>query len=279
MPDLNFTAHNVLLDNGEKTMGDRRILLSNSAMWKSVEKSIQLFMPLLGQNNRTLRVVDLGCLEGGYAVQFARAGFDTLGIEAREENLQRCNYVQSHLQLNNLKFVKDDVRNVGNYGPFDIAFCYGLLYHLDNPVQFLKSLSSCTTKLLFLNTHFAATRDLRYSFDVLNRYVLAPLERRIRLLDVKKNFKLSRLTTNEGYQGRWFPEWTEGEQRATVEKLLWSSYNNSRSFWLCKKDLTKALHSAGFTSVFEQFDFTGDLAKDDYTDYHSRTMFVAVKHE
>ena len=70
MPEMNFTAHNILLDNGEKTRGDKRILLSESAMWKSIEKTTRFLIPLLHQENRKLRVVDLGCLEGGYAVQF-----------------------------------------------------------------------------------------------------------------------------------------------------------------------------------------------------------------
>jgi hypothetical protein len=63
-----------------------------------------------------------------------------------------------------------------------------------------------------------------------------------------------------------------------IEKNLEASYNNPKSFWPTKKELTKALHNAGFDSVFEQFDFTGDTTPENYTEYNQRTMFVAVKH-
>jgi len=41
------------------------------------------------------RLVDLGCLEGGYAVEFARDGFDTLGIEVRQSNFKNCQRVKA----------------------------------------------------------------------------------------------------------------------------------------------------------------------------------------
>jgi SAM-dependent methyltransferase len=276
---MNFTGHNILLDNGQTTMGPKETLIADSALWTSIEKTINLFMPQPKADRSHMRVVDLGCLEGGYTVQFARMGFDTLGIEAREENVQKCNYVKSNLSLPNLNFVQDDARNISKYGKFDITLCYGLLYHLNDPFQFLKTLHSCTSRLLFLSTHYAPERDIRYISEPLNKYLIIPLEKRIKRLDYKKNYRLSKLTQNEGYRGRWYTEWNENEEKNTIEKkLLWSSYNNDKSFWLCKKDLTIALHDAGFNSVFEQFDFTGDVAPENYSRYYNRSMFVAVRH-
>lgn len=274
---MNFTAHNVLLDNGKATMGPDKVLLSKSAMWTSIEKSISLFTT--PEERKRMRAVDLGCLEGGYSVELARMGFDTLGIEAREENMQKCNYVKDNVNLPNLHFAMDDVRNLPKYGKFDVNICYGLLYHLNDPVSFLKTVSQCTTKMLFLNTHFAPDRDIRYNLGYINRFVIAPIQKRTKILDYQKNFRLSAIEQNEGYSGRWYREWSKSAGKAKVEKMLWASYNNNRSFWLRKKDLTKVLHDVGFDSVFEQFDYTGDLAPDDYTSRYNRTMFLAIKHK
>jgi SAM-dependent methyltransferase len=275
---MEFTAHNILLNNGKKTLSDKDILLSESAVWKSIVKSLDLFFPGTKEERKKLRVVDLGCLEGGYAVEFAKLGFDTLGIEAREDNLQKCEYVKSNLGLTNVNFVKDDVRNLANYGKFDIVLCYGLLYHLNDPIAFLKTVSECTNKLLFLNTHFATERDIRYGVGFINTYFIAPLQKRTKLFEFTKNHRLSPITTNEGYRGRWMKEWSKGINKSRLEKLLWASYNNDQSFWLCKKDLTMAMHDVGFNSVFEQFDYTGDIMPHNYTHYMNRAMFVAVKH-
>lgn len=273
--DLGYTAHNLLLNNGEKTMGDRQPVMRQSAIWKSIEKTVDLFIE--DSNRETIRVADLGCLEGGYAAEFARMGFEVLGIEARADNIARCKYVKDHLGYSNLHFVQDDVRNIADYGKFDITLCYGLLYHLNDPASFLKILSNSTSKMLLLNTHFAPERDIRYALGFLNRYLIAPLQKRTRFLEYQQNYRLSPLTENEGYKGRWYREWSNTEKQEKIEKMLWASYNNNRSFWLCKKELTKALHSAGFTHVFEQFDFTGDVTPENYTERYNRTMFVAIK--
>lgn len=272
---MNFIAHNILLNTGQKTRGEESKLIAENSWWKAANKTIDLFFP--NTDKHTLRAVDLGCLEGGYAVELARAGFDTTGIEARTENFEKCQFVQQHLDLPNLQFVKDDVRNLSKYGQFDVTFCYGLLYHLDDPAAFLKIISRCTSKLLLLHTHFALEYDLWYEAGTINR-ILAPVQKRIPMLNKRRNYKLSKLTTHEGYKGRWYNEWRKNSDIAKIEKNLEASYNNPSSFWPTKKELTKALHDAGFNSVFEQFDFTGDSTPENYTDYNQRTMFVAIKH-
>lgn len=275
---MNFTAHNILLSNGQKTMGDQQILLNESAEWAAIKKSLDFFYPGSKEERSRIRVVDLGCLEGGYAVEFAKMGFDTVGIEARQENVDNCNMVKESLGLTNLTFVRDDVRNLPQYKQFDIAFCYGLLYHLNDPANFLNIMGQCTSKMLLLNTHFAPEFDIRYKLGPINTYFLAPLQKRMPFLANHKNFRLSGITTNEGYKGRWYNEWSKNEKKAKVEKMLWAAYNNHQAFWLTKKELTKAIHNAGFNSVFEQFDYTGDRIPENYTEYYKRTMFVGIKH-
>jgi len=274
---MKFTAHNILLDNGQKTDGDSSELLAQTPLWTSIQKTIDLFFPRHIVQRNTLSVVDLGCLEGGYSVEFARMGFATLGIEARRENIQKCEFAKSHLNLTNLRFAQDDVRNIAHYGTFDITFCGGLLYHLDNPSAYLSTLSQCTRTMLILHTHYAPEYDYRYGLGLLNRYLLARAKQVLHLKGRKKNWGLSRLTEHEGRKGRWFKEYDKDEKEENIEGFLWSSYNNDRSFWPCKNDLIQILVDVGFDSVFEQFDFVGDIANDNYISYYDRSMFVAIK--
>ncbi|HEY0058620.1 MAG TPA: class I SAM-dependent methyltransferase [Flavisolibacter sp.] len=271
---MNFIAHNILLDNKQKTIPNSPYLIAENSWWRAAKKTINLFIK--EEDKSQLRTVDLGCLEGGYAVEFARMGFQSLGIEAREENISKCNYVKQNLNLPNLSFVKDDVRNLPNYGAFDVTFCYGLLYHLDDPASFLKTMGDCTKKILLLHTHFALEND--YAYDLGISKALSPIQKRLKFLDTRRNYKLSKITTNEGYKGRWYGEWQPNADKQSIEKNLEASYNNPRSFWPTKKELTKMMHAAGFDSVFEQFDFTGDTTTENYTEYNQRTMFVGIKH-
>ena len=72
-----------------------------------------------------IRIADLGCLEGGFAVEFARMGFQVVGIEVRENNIAACNYVKAHTSLPNLRFVHDSAWNIAQHGSFDAIFCCG----------------------------------------------------------------------------------------------------------------------------------------------------------
>lgn len=104
-------------------------------------------------------VADLGCLHGAYAVEFARQGYQTTGIEARAVNLAKCRQRAAEVDLDGLQFVQDDVRNLASHGTFDAVFCCGILYHLDEPAKFLRTLGQVTNKLLIVQTHFAITAN------------------------------------------------------------------------------------------------------------------------
>lgn len=60
------------------------------------------------------RIVDLGCLEGDYTVEFARSGFDALGIEVRQGNFENCQRVKAGTNLSTLEFARDDVLNLAS---------------------------------------------------------------------------------------------------------------------------------------------------------------------
>src|SRR4051794_21918623 len=153
-----FTAHNIVLPDGTQTFPEGA-LLSEAAETKAMLRSMRLLAPPVREDGGRRRVVDLGTLEGGYAVEFARAGYEVLAIEARAGNMAKCEWVAARLDLPNLSFVRGDVRNVAAHGEFDVAFCSGLLYHLDTPSTFLRTLGEVTSRLLVLHTHFAVEDD------------------------------------------------------------------------------------------------------------------------
>jgi len=244
-----FTAHNIRLADGSDTFPSAGILLENNPWFLAVTRSLNALFPTLDG----LRIVDLGCCEGGYAVGFARLGMDVLGIEVRPSNFENCQYVKKHVELPNLQFVMDDVWNLARYGAFDVVFCCGLLYHLDRPREFLRLASASCRRAAIFNTHFAPHGNTDH-------------------------FKLSPECEHEGLRGRWYTESSDltGDRDASK----WSSWNNNRSFWPSRGHLADAIHQAGFPLVFEQLDFLNDIPTAIAREYHAahhRCMFVGAK--
>lgn len=257
IPANAFTAHNIRLDDGQTTMPDIHWTIDQHPVFGATRRVLQLLYPS-GLNGHS--IADLGCLEGGYAIEFARLGMISTGIEVRESNIRNCLYAKQRVNLPTLSFIKDDVMNITAHGPFDVIFANGLLYHLDRPKSFLINAASVCRKALILHTHVS----LRAETPSRHTHSLSELER------------------HEGLLGRWYDEHAGNqltdEQR---EALKWHSWQNSRSFWVEKAELLQTLIEVGFDLIFEQFDWLGDIrhatAEGGVYAAEDRVMLVALK--
>jgi hypothetical protein len=214
-----FTAHNIRLDDGTVTKPERKQTIETDPWFVSARKLLDVVFP--GDKSR-LRLADLGCLEGGYAVEFARMGFQVLGLEVRESNIAACEYVKALTNLPNLKFVRDDAWNIEKHGAFDAIFCCGLLYHLDEPRRFLKMLGAATTRVLILQTHFAS--ETRVQAPWLPGRVKRMLSHAVTFEEPStKKFNLSAMAENESLRGRWYAEFHTDEEFQDREVHKWAS--------------------------------------------------------
>jgi len=277
---MEFTAHNISFGNESTISG--KPLLCDSGECKAVIRTLNNYFRESERSN--IKIVDLGCLEGGYSVEFARNGYNVLGIEVRDLNIQKCQYISNKLNLPNLKFVKDDVRNIEKYGKFDVAFCCGLLYHLDLPVSFLNIMGQQTSTMLILNTHYSRLHDFRYDLNARKVSVIKYFfKKQLNILypgiytEDKMNYNLSGIIQNEGKLGRWFKEYNPDESKENIENSLWASYGNNKSFWLEKNELLQTIIEAGFNTVYEQFDFLENCSKDQHINKYDRSLFIGIK--
>nr|WP_246413420.1 methyltransferase domain-containing protein [Methylobacterium brachythecii] len=240
------------MPDGSSTFPEAGGLLSDEGWAKAAIRCLEF---LYRANLKGRRIADLGCLEGGYTAEFARLGLDALGIEVRQNNYDNCLLVQKSLGLPNISFVKDDVLNIKTHGMFDVIFCCGLLYHLQNPVQFIDAMSAQARDAVIINTHYAPEEG-------------------------GEQFNLSSMTENEGMRGRWFFE-HDAKNVEELESLKWAAWSNTKSFWLTKPSLFQCLHNAGFDMVFEQIDHISPNIKNSmeagYYASNFRSMFVGVR--
>jgi FkbM family methyltransferase len=94
-------------------------------------------------------VLDVGCGVGHLSGFFAERGARVVCVDARPENIARLHslYPGREAHVANVEFDR-----LSELGRFDIVFCYGLLYHTENPIAALRNMASCCGELLLLET-------------------------------------------------------------------------------------------------------------------------------
>ena len=210
-----------------------------------LRRILQLGADLVRKPLSQCRVLDLACLEGHYAIEFALHGAEVVGIEGRAASVAKCDFVKHELELDRATFVQDDVRNLSRekYGDFDIVICSGLLYHLpaNDAYRLLQAMFETCSGIVIIDTFVALAS--RQTVDVFG-------------------------TPRHGHvYGEHDPAETE-EQR---KKKLWSSLDNESSFWFTEPSLMNMLMAVGFSSLIDVLSPTmpGNM--------RDRKTYVAIK--
>lgn len=226
-----WTAHDIDLGCGISTLG--------KGLWQ--QWRVDFFAGLIEESFTRVahrpRILDLACLEGLFAIEFARLGHETVGLEVREQHLAKAEFVRHALGLDLCRFVQGDVRHIPpELGSFDVTLCAGILYHLDFPdcVTFLRDIAARTNDLLIIDSHFA--------YDHIHTSVL-PLSP---MLDCE--------FIEQTYRGRRIVE--HAEHVSDTEKRTthgWASIDNNFSLWLAEQDVVRILNQSKFELVVRKF--------------------------
>lgn len=236
-----WTAHNIYLGEGAYTINKK---LNYDTL--KLRRVVQIISDLTGGHFDSLRILDLGSLEGLYTIELGLSGVrEAVGIEGRDANLEKGEFSKDTLQIKNISFLKDDVRNLSEekYGRFDIILCLGLLYHLDGASAFhlLAKMYDMCDKFLVIDTHIALKNDEKLEY------------RGVR------------------YFGTYTKEFKKGISREKKLKRVWNALDNEKSFLFSKKSLLRALNIIGFTSIYEcQVPF-------EYIKPEDRLTLIAIK--
>ncbi len=216
------------LRDGVYTVGDRPLATDFRLRWL-----LRLASDLSQGDLSRLRVLDLGCEEGHFAVEFARHGAEVVAVDVREAHLRRARFLAEAIGVARFETVLADVRelDVAALGEFDLVLCLGLHYHLDTPELF----------------------TLFETLERLCRWALV----------LYGNFSTDghEVRDHQGrrYHGASVFEHAEATPDAERRGLGLASPDNPRSFWLTKPSLINLLADSGFGSVCEQLFPRGEV--------------------
>ena len=206
---------------------------------------LQLISDLAARPVDQLRVLDLACLEGVFALELASHGAEVVGVEARRSHVARAAFAAQALGLDNVSFLHDDVRNLNRdaLGTFDVVLCLGILYHLDTPDLFriAEQIASVCRGFAVFDTHVSLRARQRRAYE------------------------------GQDYWGRSQREHDPDSTMEERERASRSSIDNTTSFWLTKRSLVRLLANAGFTTTLEL------AAPLEVTRARDRSIVVALK--
>ncbi len=242
-----WTAHNIHLGHGIYTMGrdDPHYEEVIRGYARSLRRMSQIASDLTGRDVGSLRVLDLACLEGIYAVEFALRGAEAVGVDAREGHVAKACLAKDALGLDSLTFRRDDVGNLSleRYGRFDVVLCIGILYHLEaaDAIRLLERIYEVCGRVAIIETQFALTGEASHTH------------------------------AGREYRGWVYKEHEPEASTEQKEKSAWASIDNNNSFWFTRPSIYDLLGDAGFTTAYSCAlpQMPGQIA--------DREVFVAVK--
>jgi SAM-dependent methyltransferase len=172
-----------------------------------------------------LRILDLGCGEGLFALEAAWHGASVTAIDGRDERMSAGRALAEELELESVHFVRADVGSYAfeDYGPFDVVLFLGLMYHLDAPelFQVTRRAADSTARAMILDTHFARCAD--------------------------------EVVQHEGalYRGWRYREHRPEDAPELRRSRLLASLSNESSLWLTPASLYTLLRNVGFPTVLQ----------------------------
>jgi len=172
-----------------------------------------------------LRILDLACGEGVYAIEAALRGAEVRALDARTERMSEGVKTAERLGLKNLCFEQADIRtvNIGSHGRVDVVLFLGILYHLDqhDVIPVLKNIYGMCDQFVVIDTHIALYGQVKIEHN------------------------------DRSYEGKKVREHADDDPESVRKSRLLLSLDNPWSFWFTKESLFRLLNDVGFTAVCE----------------------------
>jgi SAM-dependent methyltransferase len=117
----------------------------NAARAERVVELLRDLQPRLGLRT----AIDVGCGTGYFSKLLQSLGFTVTAVDGRAANLEEARRRVPGAQFECLN--AEDSRLIA-LGKFDLVFCFGLLYHLENPMSAIRNLHAMTNHLLLVES-------------------------------------------------------------------------------------------------------------------------------
>lgn len=218
-------AEALALFEAKGVLPGRVVPQSGRANAAKVRRILQLTRDLAGGSLEGLRILDVGCGEGVYAIEAAIHGADVLAVDGRTERMEAGAACALRHGLHGVRFQQGDARTLHAHlvGTFDVVYLLGILYHFDAPDVFevLRGMRALCRRFVLIDTLVATAAE-----DVVE-------------------------WEGQRYAGTHVREHEDDDAAEVRQARVLRSLDNARSFHLTLPALVRALEHTGWTSVLQ----------------------------
>ena len=102
--------------------------------------------------------IDLACHQGWFSLKLRECGFGSVhGIDARQQHVEDARLIAEASGAEHTTFSRGNVHDLtpAIVGTHDLVLCFGLLYHLENPIGALRVARALCKRLCLIETQVA----------------------------------------------------------------------------------------------------------------------------
>jgi tRNA (mo5U34)-methyltransferase len=114
------------------------------------EKALRHFLVKLDKYHQS--ALDISCHEGFFSLILKEHFRQVTGVDKNIESLAKAKQISELLNMPDINFNNASLEDWPDERNADFVLCFGLLYHVENPVQVLRKLASLTIKSVCIET-------------------------------------------------------------------------------------------------------------------------------
>jgi tRNA (mo5U34)-methyltransferase len=114
------------------------------------EKALRYYLATLGGDY--VNAMDISCHEGFFSLVLGEHFNRVIGIDKNADSLDKAKQIANLLGHRDIVFKNSSLEDWSDDNNADFVLCFGLLYHVENPIQILRKLALLAKKAVCIET-------------------------------------------------------------------------------------------------------------------------------